>query len=138
MNAQQEEARQELQRISLYDLRISLYDLRISRYNRQLQELDQYDGRLDPARMEHYRQIYQDGIRDLTEEKNAIIRKIMKLPDQLVNLLLMIHVKGLKIVEVAAVMDQQQSSISRKYSKALQEYGKISSEALPEQEPSKV
>lgn len=131
MNAQQEEARQELQRISLYDLRIS-------RYNRQLQELDQYDGRLDPARIEHYRQIYQDGIRDLTEEKNTIIRKIMKLPDQLVNLLLMIHVKGLKIVEVAAVMGQQQSSISRKYSKALQEYGKISSEALPEQEPSKV
>lgn len=131
MNAQQEEARQELQRISLYDLRIS-------RYNRQLQELDQYDGRLDPERVDHYRKIYQDGIRDLTEEKNTIIRKIMKLPDQLLTLLLMIHVKGLKIVEVAAVMDQQQSSISRKYSKALQEYGKISSEALPEQEPSKV
>lgn len=131
MNAQQEEARQELQRISLCDLRIS-------RYNRQLQELDQYDGRLDPERADHYRKIYQDGIRDLTEEKNTIIRKIMKLLDQLLTLLLMIHVKGLKIVEVAAVMDQQQSSISRKYSKALQEYGKISSEALPEQEPSKV
>ena len=114
MNEQRKETHKKLQQIALCDLRIS-------RYERQLQELDQWeaDGLLDPERCRYYRDIFQESKKVLQEQRDEIIRMIVKLPEKYANILLLIYVKGLRLVDLAPVANYQVNWITKLRSKAL-------------------
>ena len=114
MNEQRKETHKKLQQIALCDLRIS-------RYERQLQELDQWeaDGLLDPERCRYYRDIFQESKQGLQKQRDEIIRMIVKLPEKYANILLLIYVKGLRLVDLAPVANYQVNWITKLRSKAL-------------------
>ena len=114
MNEQRKETHKKLQQIALCDLRIS-------RYERQLQELDQWeaDGLLDPERCRYYRNIFQESMQGLQKQRDEIIRMIVKLPEKYANILLLIYVKGLRLVDLAPVANYQVNWITKLRSKAL-------------------
>lgn len=114
MNEQRKETHKKLQQIALCDLRIS-------RYERQLQELDQYEtnGLLDPERCRYYRNIFQESKKRLQKQRDEIIQMIVKLPDKYANVLLLMYVKGLRLVDLAPVMNYQVDCVTRLRSKAL-------------------
>ena len=114
MNEQRTETHKKLQQIALCDLRIS-------RYERQLQELDQYEtnGQLDPERCRYYRDMFQKSKNGLQKQRDDIIRMIVKLPEKYANILLLMYVKGLRLVDLAPVMNYQVDCVTRLRSKAL-------------------
>ena len=112
MNDQREATRNYLQQIGLHDCRIE-------RVRKQLEELEIVAERLGPERYQKYKETFQDTLKNVSAQRDNIIQQIVTLPDKYANILLMIHVKGLKIVEVSELTDKPERSISRTYAEAL-------------------